>query len=171
MRVPLGSCIIFFFSSRRRHTRCLSDWSSDVCSSDLHTTGDSQTYTRGSSTTTGSGSSESLHRRPLIQPDEGGRFFGRVDEKEHPAYPGLALVIVTGANPFVVKRRNYFEDEQFINCFSPHPDHKFVPVAPKVVEAPAPEEDAKPKPKASDNRALYLIVGLIILGVVRSEEH
>src|SRR5205814_10552266 len=27
---------VFFFSSRRRHTRCLSDWSSDVCSSDLH---------------------------------------------------------------------------------------------------------------------------------------
>src|SRR5215212_10970497 len=26
---------IFFFSSRRRHTRCLGDWSSDVCSSDL----------------------------------------------------------------------------------------------------------------------------------------
>src|SRR5262245_59606991 len=25
----------FFFSSRRRHTSCLSDWSSDVCSSDL----------------------------------------------------------------------------------------------------------------------------------------
>src|SRR5205814_4881664 len=25
----------FFFSSRIRHTRCLSDWSSDVCSSDL----------------------------------------------------------------------------------------------------------------------------------------
>src|ERR1039458_10471966 len=26
---------LFFFSGRRRHTRCLSDWSSDVCSSDL----------------------------------------------------------------------------------------------------------------------------------------
>src|SRR5207245_5732283 len=25
----------FFFSSRRRHTRCYRDWSSDVCSSDL----------------------------------------------------------------------------------------------------------------------------------------
>src|SRR5262245_64090309 len=25
----------FFFSSRRRHTICLIDWSSDVCSSDL----------------------------------------------------------------------------------------------------------------------------------------
>src|SRR5205814_4115531 len=29
------SAVVFFFSSRRRHTRCLSDWSSDVCSSDL----------------------------------------------------------------------------------------------------------------------------------------
>ena len=26
----------FFFSSRRRHTRLVSDWSSDVCSSDLN---------------------------------------------------------------------------------------------------------------------------------------
>src|ERR1039458_5454360 len=26
----------FFFSGRRRHTRCRSDWSSDVCSSDLY---------------------------------------------------------------------------------------------------------------------------------------
>src|SRR5262249_57903658 len=27
---------LFFFPSRRRHTRLVSDWSSDVCSSDLH---------------------------------------------------------------------------------------------------------------------------------------
>src|SRR6266542_1612124 len=27
--------VFFFFSSRRRHTRCYRDWSSDVCSSDL----------------------------------------------------------------------------------------------------------------------------------------
>src|SRR2546426_3277010 len=27
--------ILFFFSSRRRHTRLQGDWSSDVCSSDL----------------------------------------------------------------------------------------------------------------------------------------
>src|SRR5690349_24550450 len=30
-----ASVILFFFSSRRRHTRSLRDWSSDVCSSDL----------------------------------------------------------------------------------------------------------------------------------------
>src|SRR2546422_8425095 len=29
------SSFVFFFSSRRRHTRCSRDWSSDVCSSDL----------------------------------------------------------------------------------------------------------------------------------------
>src|SRR5256885_3660840 len=28
-------CDVFFFSSRRRHTRLQGDWSSDVCSSDL----------------------------------------------------------------------------------------------------------------------------------------
>src|SRR5256884_1176063 len=33
---PIPPCMIFFFfSSRRRHTRCSRDWSSDVCSSDL----------------------------------------------------------------------------------------------------------------------------------------
>src|SRR5699024_1014263 len=32
-----GSCL-FFFSSRRRHTRSKRDWSSDVCSSDLYVT-------------------------------------------------------------------------------------------------------------------------------------
>src|SRR2546429_2663707 len=31
----LSSRVFFFFSSRRRHTRCSRDWSSDVCSSDL----------------------------------------------------------------------------------------------------------------------------------------
>src|SRR5687768_18010852 len=30
----------FFFSSRRRHTRCSRDWSSDVCSSDLRVAGE-----------------------------------------------------------------------------------------------------------------------------------
>src|SRR5438093_13156432 len=31
----MAQCRVFFFSSRRRHTRLVSDWSSDVCSSDL----------------------------------------------------------------------------------------------------------------------------------------
>src|SRR6266498_345280 len=35
----------FFFSSRRRHTRCGRDWSSDVCSSDLGTGADREIRT------------------------------------------------------------------------------------------------------------------------------
>src|SRR5256885_2447094 len=31
----VGAQFLFFFSSRRRHTRLQGDWSSDVCSSDL----------------------------------------------------------------------------------------------------------------------------------------
>src|SRR6266481_8755329 len=33
----MGTARLFFFSSRRRHTRWNCDWSSDVCSSDLRT--------------------------------------------------------------------------------------------------------------------------------------
>src|SRR3712207_1378034 len=33
--MELVVCLLFFFSSRRRHTRYWRDWSSDVCSSDL----------------------------------------------------------------------------------------------------------------------------------------
>src|SRR5262249_57263333 len=32
-------CLLVFFASRRRHTRLVSDWSSDVCSSDLFSAG------------------------------------------------------------------------------------------------------------------------------------
>src|SRR5258706_15729299 len=39
----------FFFSSRRRHTRLVSDWSSDVCSSDLSTQQLDQYKLRGGS--------------------------------------------------------------------------------------------------------------------------
>src|SRR5256885_6765815 len=37
MAMPSEACavLLFFFSSRRRHTRLQGDWSSDVCSSDL----------------------------------------------------------------------------------------------------------------------------------------
>src|SRR5436189_1434938 len=35
--LSLPMAALFFFSSRRRHTRYIGDWSSDVCSSDLVT--------------------------------------------------------------------------------------------------------------------------------------
>src|SRR6266852_7895825 len=35
VRLYAITMLFFLFSSRRRHTRCYRDWSSDVCSSDL----------------------------------------------------------------------------------------------------------------------------------------
>src|SRR5436189_1411870 len=40
MSLSLFILCFFFFSSRRRHTRYIGDWSSDVCSSDLVRRGD-----------------------------------------------------------------------------------------------------------------------------------
>src|SRR5437867_9522285 len=45
--VTLMNLSLFFFSSRRRHTRSYGDWSSDVCSSDLNWQGVVQTLCRG----------------------------------------------------------------------------------------------------------------------------
>src|SRR2546430_9445848 len=39
--------LFFFFSSRRRHTRFDCDWSSDVCSSDLHRIPSATVWERG----------------------------------------------------------------------------------------------------------------------------
>src|SRR5436853_4075107 len=58
----------FFFSSRRRHTRCLSDWGSDVCSSDL---GDFYDEPQG----TGPGQFLAAHRESL---HGAGHFYGAV---------------------------------------------------------------------------------------------
>lgn len=89
------------------------------------TSGSSKTHTTGTSRTAGEGRNETIHRRPLIQPDEVRRHFARIDDRNHPRYPGVALVVVTGANPLIVRRIQYFEDPLFIDCFSPHPDHEF----------------------------------------------
>src|SRR5919205_4418750 len=81
--------VFFFFSSRRRHTRSLCDWSSDVCSSDLPwrlgipAKEPSTTLCRGRhrSVTAASprqAASEADRRRPYTQ----GLFIGRVQIAE-----------------------------------------------------------------------------------------
>src|SRR5690606_40879056 len=61
---------VFFFSSRRRHTRFSRDWSSDVCSSDLVlTTENRRSQWRGYSLI----KHEEQHRRCLYTPVSGYR--------------------------------------------------------------------------------------------------
>src|ERR1019366_6420083 len=46
--LQMGKLHYLFFSSRRRHTRLVSDWSSDVCSSDLEVRGVRKSCARAS---------------------------------------------------------------------------------------------------------------------------
>jgi type IV secretory pathway TraG/TraD family ATPase VirD4 len=90
-------------------------------------TGTSETEgdTRGSSQSRTSGASETIQKRALVTPDEIGLVFSRIDDRAHTAYPGLALVVISGARPVALRRVNYYEDFLFMGLFDPHPDHPF----------------------------------------------
>lgn len=97
--------------------------SSGVSEGHSRTEGQSHSKTEGTTRSENRGSSESVHKRPLITTDEIGRHFARVDDRDSPLYPGLALVLLSGQRPAPVRRVNYFSDQRFRGLYSPHPDH------------------------------------------------
>jgi type IV secretory pathway TraG/TraD family ATPase VirD4 len=128
------------------------------------TTGTSETRTTGLSRTAGAGHNETIHRRPLLEPDEVGRHFERIKEKDHPHYPGLALVIVSGADPMIVRRVNYFEDPLFIDCFSPHPENGITRAVSYSLSAKLLEQEMRASTLPSITAAEWLIApGQIVL--------
>jgi type IV secretory pathway TraG/TraD family ATPase VirD4/type II secretory pathway pseudopilin PulG len=100
-------------------------------------TSETEGMTHGTSTSRTAGSSETIQKRALITPDEIGQVFSRVDERSDRAYPGLALVVISGARPVPLRRVNYYEDFQFMQMFEPHPDYPFVGPKELTVEAGA----------------------------------
>src|SRR2546429_3855344 len=87
--------MFFFFSSRRRHTRCSRDWSSDVCSSDLPAFGNLGTLMKDGS--------------PQVTPiwvDYDGKFVrfnsakGRVKDKNIRRDPRVSISLQDPANPY-----------------------------------------------------------------------
>src|SRR2546429_9707285 len=72
---------MFFFSSRRRHTRCSRDWSSDVCSSDLRNDDDGAPYVGAREGFHGTGSGEPARkpwaRSPGVKRNERGARISR----------------------------------------------------------------------------------------------
>src|SRR5256885_6087186 len=66
--------VVFFFSSRRRHTRLQGDWSSDVCSSDLSAVQESRAYGRPNVALTAS-----INRSRSMQPPALGSDFRQSD--------------------------------------------------------------------------------------------
>ncbi len=100
-------------------------------------TSETEGMTHGSSTSRTAGSSETIQKRALITPDEIGQVFCRVDDRADRVYPGLALVVISGARPVFLRRVNYYEDFQFMQMFEPHPDYPFVGPKELTVEAGA----------------------------------
>src|SRR5256886_11076377 len=85
---------IFFFSSRRRHTRFDCDWSSDVCSSDLPDTTD---------TAPNSPMARALHRiTPYTSPQ---RIFGSVTWKNVIHAPAPRVIAASSSSLRSEERR------------------------------------------------------------------
>lgn len=76
------------------------------------------------------GVAEQFFKKPLLAASEVGLYLKSFseDEKDHPAYPGLMLVMADGERPFFVRRSNYDQDPYFIRCFSPDPAQDFIPI-------------------------------------------
>ena len=69
------------------------------------------------------GWSDSVHKRPLLNPDEIGRFLARIDDPGRPGYPGVVLALIPGEYPLLARRVNYFNSQRFAGYFDPHPNH------------------------------------------------
>lgn len=97
------------------------------------TSGTSRTSQAGTSQASGrnSGQSEQIFKKALITKDEMAKLFTRIDDPDHRAYPGLALVSIAGEAPMLLRRTPYFADHAFIGLFDPHPDHPIIPLTAK----------------------------------------
>lgn len=114
--------------------------------SETHTSTQSRATSRTQTTT--HGTNESLHKRPLITPDEVGRYFARIDKDRNPIAPGLALIMISGEHPVTVRKTNYFEDMAFARKYSPHPDHAYI----DLIEEKLSFEEAEKKRISEQNR-------------------
>lgn len=61
-----------------------------------------------------SGESETPHKRPLITPEEVGKRLRRIDDRNDPLYPGLAIGFAAShPDPILYRRTNYFDFTDF----------------------------------------------------------
>ena len=78
------------------------------------------TSTRGVSGSTTVAFAETLHKRPLITPDEVGRFFGNQESPK-------ALLLVSGQQPFMIDRYPYYNLSMMTAKYDWHPHYQRPP--------------------------------------------
>ncbi len=103
-----------------------SSFSSGSSSSSSTSNSTSSSTTHGTSESRTRGYSEGIHKRPLLTPEEIGLLFSRQDDRHNPAYPGLAVALLAGRAPIIMRRVNYDQDSLFVDCFDPHPDYPYI---------------------------------------------
>jgi type IV secretory pathway TraG/TraD family ATPase VirD4 len=140
-------------SGTQRNTADGEQWSSQQGSSETNT--ENRAETTSDADMTGGGTSrtqqttegqsadlrEQFHVRPLLLADEARRYLRPMEDnpndpiavqediREHPAYPGLALIRLAGEpDPFFVRKANHDQDPFFVRKFSPNPAFRFVPL-------------------------------------------
>ena len=66
---------------------------------------------------------EQFHKRPLIWRNDIAKWFSRIDDPNDPLYPGLALVMIQGQDPGIIRRVNYFDDAGFDGYWDRDPNY------------------------------------------------
>ena len=91
----------------------------------------SQTSSSSKTTTRSKGFSETetFHKRPLITIPEQNIWLASVGVQDDPAYPGFALVRISGEDPFLSRKCYYDQDWLFDGIFTPHYAYKYIPKA------------------------------------------
>ncbi|WP_375568038.1 type IV secretory system conjugative DNA transfer family protein [Ahrensia marina] len=149
------------------------NWSRSVSYTDQY--GSSRTETFGGSSTRTTGQSHTytmqvnIQTRPLVRPDEIGRFFAHKADPDGLPYAGETLVLISGEQPIAVKRTLYFRHLKFEGMFDAHRDFPVeaayrsppkptspLPLPPDYAALPAPDEVClvprrKPTPTPWDN--------------------
>jgi type IV secretory pathway TraG/TraD family ATPase VirD4 len=104
------------------------------------------TDAKGASQSTTRSISEAIHKRPLVTPDEVGRIFG---DRHNP----VALALIAGLQPLLLKRTAYFRDSGFLGSFDAHPDHP-LPLNLKQIEQQDARERAEAQTREQRHQAL-----------------
>src|SRR5256885_2771992 len=102
----MGGCVgwmyLFFFSSRRRHTRLQGDWSSDVCSSDLGPGQAAQKWLKNKKITTANEIQETV---PIwfLEAARASYFGGWFEIMMHGMVPGITYEYdINSAYPYII---------------------------------------------------------------------
>ncbi|MCP5006719.1 MAG: type IV secretory system conjugative DNA transfer family protein [Planctomycetes bacterium] len=71
---------------------------------------------------------KSFYKKPLLAVNEVNEFLASPQERDHVAYPGMALIRISEELPFFLRKSNYDQDPEFARCFDPNPAYEYTPV-------------------------------------------